>query len=95
MMPLATMSAYSTLSPVKNRNSNDEPIHHKPNLAMASESQTTSVHITVYVAPENAEKYLEIFKDVFATISAEPELRYMEVYQALDNPGTISWVENW
>jgi len=60
-----------------------------------SQNEITSVHITVHVAPENAAKYLNIFKDVFAVISAEPELRYMEVYQALDNPGIISWVENW
>ncbi|KAF6804160.1 C6 finger domain-containing protein [Colletotrichum musicola] len=55
----------------------------------------TAFYITIYVAPENVEKFLEESKSVFEKIKAEPGLVFFEMYQAAGEPGTISWVEKW
>ncbi|KAI8665327.1 ABM domain-containing protein [Fusarium sp. Ph1] len=47
---------------------------------MAS-NQGISLHVTVYVDPENVSKFLEHFKPVY---DKSPE-----------DPGTLHWVENW
>ncbi|KAI1186932.1 hypothetical protein F5B17DRAFT_401643 [Nemania serpens] len=54
-----------------------------------------SLHVTVYVAPENVVPFFAAFKPVFEKVIAEPECLYFEVYQDPDEPGTVSWVENW
>ncbi|KAF6808184.1 C6 finger domain-containing protein [Colletotrichum sojae] len=55
----------------------------------------TAFYITIYVAPENVEKFLEESKSVFEKIKAEPGLVFFEMYQTAGEPGTISWVEKW
>ncbi|KAF6825635.1 C6 finger domain-containing protein [Colletotrichum plurivorum] len=55
----------------------------------------TAFYITIYVAPENVEKFLEESKAVFEKIKAEPGLVFFEMYQTAGEPGTISWVEKW
>ncbi|KAJ4190500.1 hypothetical protein NW767_011327 [Fusarium falciforme] len=54
-----------------------------------------SLHVTVYVDPENVPKFLEHFKPVYDKVVAEPECTFFEVYQSSEDPGTLHWVENW
>jgi hypothetical protein len=54
-----------------------------------------SVHVTIFVAPENVDKLLAAFKPVFELVSAEEECIFFEMYQDPASPGTLSWVENW
>lgn len=62
---------------------------------MASDFQGLSVQITVYIAPENLPKFWEAFKPVYDKVIAEPECTFFEVYQSPEDPGTLTWVENW
>ncbi|KAI1177136.1 hypothetical protein F4777DRAFT_216338 [Nemania sp. FL0916] len=54
-----------------------------------------SLHVTVYIAPENVDRFLAAFKPVFNKVVAEPECLFFEMYQSPQEPGKISWVENW
>jgi quinol monooxygenase YgiN len=54
-----------------------------------------SLHVTVYIDPANKTAFFEAFKPVFDLVVAEPELIFFEVYQSPDEPGKLSWVENW
>ncbi|KAI1118071.1 hypothetical protein F5Y14DRAFT_400990 [Nemania sp. NC0429] len=54
-----------------------------------------SLHVTVHVAPENAVAFFEAFIPVFEKAKDEPECISFEVYQDPEDPGTISWVEDW
>lgn len=54
-----------------------------------------SLHVNVYIDPSNVDKFLEHFKPVYEAVIAEPECRFFEVYQSLEDPGKLSWVENW
>ncbi|KAI1751698.1 hypothetical protein F4782DRAFT_175518 [Xylaria castorea] len=54
-----------------------------------------SLHVTVYIAPENVNRFLAAFKPVFNKVVAEPECLFFEMYQSPQEPGKISWVENW
>ncbi|KAI1502917.1 hypothetical protein F5X99DRAFT_147703 [Biscogniauxia marginata] len=54
-----------------------------------------SLQVTVHIAPENVDKFLAAFKPVFDKVAAEPECLFFEVYRSPDEPGKISWVENW
>jgi len=54
-----------------------------------------SLQVTIYINPKDVERWFELFKPVFDHVIAEPECRFFELYQSFDDPGTISWVENW
>lgn len=54
-----------------------------------------SLHVTVYIAPENIDRFMAAFKPVFNKVAAEPECLFFEMYQSPQEPGKISWVENW
>ncbi|KAI1639949.1 hypothetical protein F4809DRAFT_20993 [Biscogniauxia mediterranea] len=54
-----------------------------------------SLQVTVHIAPENVDKFLAAFKPVFDKVAAEPECMFFEVYRSPEEPGKISWVENW
>ncbi|KAI0100143.1 hypothetical protein GGR51DRAFT_564359 [Nemania sp. FL0031] len=54
-----------------------------------------SLHVTVYIAPENIDRFMAAFKPVFNKVVAEPECLFFEMYQSPQEPGKISWVENW
>jgi quinol monooxygenase YgiN len=66
---------------------------------MASTTTSTfqglSLHVTIHIAPENLPKFWEAFKPVYDKVIAEPECTFFEVYQSPEEPGTLSWVENW
>ena len=55
----------------------------------------TSLHVTIVVAPENADKFLELGKPVFDAVTAEPENLFFEVFQDPAQPGYFRFVENW
>lgn len=54
-----------------------------------------SLQVTVHIAPENVDKFFAAFKPVFDAVCAEPELTFFELYRDPDEPGKLSWVENW
>ncbi|KAI8953493.1 hypothetical protein F4801DRAFT_118296 [Xylaria longipes] len=54
-----------------------------------------SLHVTVYIAPENVDRFLAAFKPVFNKVVAEPECLFFEMYHSPQEPGKLSWVENW
>jgi quinol monooxygenase YgiN len=54
-----------------------------------------SLHVTVYIDPENIDRFLAAFKPVFNKVVAEPECLFFEMYRSPQEPGKISWVENW
>ncbi|KAJ5161955.1 hypothetical protein N7492_007347 [Penicillium capsulatum] len=54
-----------------------------------------SLHVNIYIDPSNVDTFFEHFKPVYDKVIAEPECRFFEVYQAPDEPGQLSWVENW
>ncbi|KAI3322427.1 hypothetical protein HD806DRAFT_124416 [Xylariaceae sp. AK1471] len=54
-----------------------------------------SLHVTVYIAPENTDSFLAAFKPVFEKVVAEPECLFFEMYLSPQEPGKISWVEDW
>lgn len=62
---------------------------------MSSPKQEISLHITIYIAPENVTKFFEYFKPAYEKVIAEKECTFFEVYQSPEDPGTLSWVENW
>ncbi|KAI1773491.1 hypothetical protein F4818DRAFT_443329 [Hypoxylon cercidicola] len=61
----------------------------------APPSQGISLHVTVHIAPENVDRFLVAFKAIFDVVAAEPECTFFEVYRSPEEPGKISWVENW
>ncbi|CAJ2502581.1 Uu.00g099750.m01.CDS01 [Anthostomella pinea] len=54
-----------------------------------------SLHVTVYVAPANVDRFKVAFKPVFDRVAAEPECLFFELYTDAAEPGKLSWVENW
>ncbi len=58
-------------------------------------SKGVSLQVTVYIAPENVDKFFEYFKPVYDRVIAEPECQFFEVYQSAEDPGAISFVEDW
>lgn len=62
---------------------------------MSSEFHGVSAHVKITIAPENIPKFFEAFQTLFEKITAEPECMFFEVYQSPENPGELSFVENW
>lgn len=54
-----------------------------------------SLHVTIVVAPENADKFPNLLKPVFDAVTAEPENLFFEVFQDPEQPGYFRFVENW
>ncbi|PYI04695.1 hypothetical protein BO78DRAFT_319995 [Aspergillus sclerotiicarbonarius CBS 121057] len=54
-----------------------------------------SVHATVYINPDDLPKFWDAFRPVYDKVIAEPECTLFEVYQSQEEPGTLTWVENW
>ncbi|KAL1986003.1 hypothetical protein VTN96DRAFT_7138 [Rasamsonia emersonii] len=62
---------------------------------MSSSFNGVSLHVSITIAPENVPKFFEAFKPVYDKVIAEPECTFFEVHQSPDEPGVLSWVENW
>ncbi|KAI1371970.1 hypothetical protein F4677DRAFT_275759 [Hypoxylon crocopeplum] len=93
-----TASSPTTKSPVETTAIKSHPEQMddgEPANEVAPSSNGTSLHVTVHVAPENVEKFLAAFKAIFDVVAAEPECLFFEVYRSVEEPGKISWVENW
>ena len=54
-----------------------------------------SLHVTIVVAPENVEKFLELLKPCFDAVTAEPECMGFEVFHDPEQPGYFRFVEHW
>ncbi|KAK8102598.1 hypothetical protein PG984_015744 [Apiospora sp. TS-2023a] len=54
-----------------------------------------SLHVTVHIAPENWPKFKAAMQPVYEKVIQEPECVYFEIYRSPEDPGTITWVENW
>ena len=53
----------------------------------------TSVHVTLTVAPEKVDEFLETAKPLFDLVTAEPHCLSFGVYKSQDNPGEVQLVE--
>ncbi|KAH8897470.1 hypothetical protein GQ53DRAFT_818738 [Thozetella sp. PMI_491] len=53
-----------------------------------------SLQITLYLGP-NVQQYLDILKPTWEKLTAEPELLFFEIYESLEEPGTLYIVEDW
>ncbi|KAL2813344.1 hypothetical protein BDW59DRAFT_154851 [Aspergillus cavernicola] len=64
---------------------------------MSTNSSTPgiSLQVSVFIAEENVPKFFEAFLPVYEKVIAEPECTFFEIYQNPQNPGELSWVENW
>lgn len=58
-------------------------------------SHGVSLHVTVTIAAENVEKFLDAFKPVYDVVTAEPECLFFELFQDAEDPGRLKWVEDW
>ncbi|OAL54225.1 hypothetical protein IQ07DRAFT_584802 [Pyrenochaeta sp. DS3sAY3a] len=56
---------------------------------------SVSLHVSITVAPENAQKLLELFQPCYEAVTAIPECVFFEVFQDPDTPGKFRFVENW
>jgi quinol monooxygenase YgiN len=54
-----------------------------------------SLHVKVFIAPEDVPRFKEALKPVFDAVTAEPECLFFEIYYNPDKPGEFKWVENW
>ena len=54
-----------------------------------------SLQVTVYFRPDDLPTFWEAFKPVFDKVWAEPEIVHFEVFEDPNEPGKLSWVENW
>jgi quinol monooxygenase YgiN len=54
-----------------------------------------SLHVTIFIAPDSVNEFLEAFKTIFDLVTAEEECIFFEMFQDPASPGTLSWVENW
>lgn len=62
---------------------------------MATSNPSISLHVQIKIDPKNVPAFFEAMKPVFDKVVAEPNLTFFEIYQSIEDPGTISWVENW
>ncbi|KAI1805192.1 hypothetical protein F4811DRAFT_236894 [Daldinia bambusicola] len=99
--PPKSSSSSSSPAEATNIEVHDNQIPNNSTTATVSNNTTTpppkgfSLHVTVHIAPENVEKFLAAFKPVFDVVAAEPECLFFEVYKSPEDPGKLSWVENW
>ena len=54
-----------------------------------------SLHVSIWIAPSNVPKFLEMWDPVFKAVTSEPNCLYFEMFQDPDDPGHFTWVENW
>jgi quinol monooxygenase YgiN len=58
-------------------------------------SPSISLHVKVFIAPDNVPTFKEAMKPVFDAVTAEPECLFFEIYHNPEKPGEFKWVENW
>ena len=54
-----------------------------------------SLHVTIQVAPHNADAFLEALRPCWASVVAEKENLLFEVFQDPETPGLFRFVELW
>lgn len=54
-----------------------------------------SVHATITIDPADVPAFYKLLKPVYDDVIAEPECTLFEVYENPNNPGEISYVQNW
>lgn len=54
-----------------------------------------SLHVTVFVAPTDVEKFFSYLRPAYEKVAAEPECTFFEVFTSPTEPGAIHWVEGW
>ena len=64
-------------------------------MAEKTQFHGVSLHVTIKIAPENLPIFFEAFEPIFEKVVAEPECVSFMVYQSPDDPGTLTWVEDW
>jgi quinol monooxygenase YgiN len=63
--------------------------------AKGKASSGISLHVSITIDKSNVDKFFEAFKSIFEVVTAEPRCLFFEVYQSSEDPGKISWVEDW
>ncbi|CAF9927710.1 MAG: hypothetical protein HETSPECPRED_006653 [Heterodermia speciosa] len=66
-----------------------------PQLQSSHPFHGISLHVTIVVAPENADKFLESLRPCFDAVTAEPECMSFQVFHDAEQPGYFRFVENW
>lgn len=61
---------------------------------MAS-SEGFSLHVTVWIDPSNVDEFKKHMQPVYDMVISQPECEYFEIFQGTEDPGQLSWVENW
>jgi len=64
-------------------------------MATATATPQLSLHVTIQVAPENAEAFLAALRPTWAGCSSEPECLFFDVFQDPKTPGLFRFVELW
>ena len=54
-----------------------------------------SVHLTLYIDPDQLPTFFSALKPLNEAVCAEPECIFIEIYQSPDKPGVFKVVENW
>ncbi|KAK1752301.1 hypothetical protein QBC47DRAFT_390218 [Echria macrotheca] len=57
-------------------------------------SHGISILGNIWIAPEKVDEFFRHFKPIYDLVVAEPECRFFEIYKDLEDPGHISWVED-
>jgi quinol monooxygenase YgiN len=53
------------------------------------------IQVSLFIAPENLEKFFEAFRPIYDKTIAEPECISLDVFQSPDDPGHILLSETW
>lgn len=62
---------------------------------MSTPTSEISLHVQVTIDPKDVPAFVEAMTPIFDIVTAEPNCTFFEIYQSMEDPGTISWVENW
>lgn len=54
-----------------------------------------SLHVKFHIDPAKVDAFFEALKPAYDAVCAEPECIFFEVYQSMEEPGVIKFVENW
>ncbi|TDZ19933.1 hypothetical protein Cob_v007038 [Colletotrichum orbiculare MAFF 240422] len=62
---------------------------------MSASKPELAFQVTIHLAPEDVDKFLEISRPAFERIKSEPGLTFFELYRSPEDPGALSWSEKW
>lgn len=51
--------------------------------------------ITVFIDPEKVDEFFKMFDAMLPKLKARPELLFFAVFTSPEEPGKITWIEQW